>query len=352
MPIKVLIVEDSFVALTILKRILNSAPDIEVLETATNGVQGLELVAKLKPNVICTDLHMPKMNGLEFTQEVMALYPTPILVISASVQDEDTHHVFRLLDAGAVDIFPKPRSGQPSDYDLISQPLINKIRLLSGIKVFRKNRKTTSSFTTNTTPTISPNVTSNLVQTTTKIIAIGSSTGGPQALVEILSTLPANFPTPIVCVQHISDGFLGGLVDWLGNSCRLKVKIAQTGEKPEAGNVYFPPERHHLEFDSTGRFFCFTGMPVSGHCPSVTVTFKGVAKAFGKNAIGILLTGMGRDGADGLLSMYQVGAYTIAQDETTSVVFGMPQEAIKLGATKKVLPIGAIATHLISLLRS
>lgn len=358
MPIKVLIVEDSPIAVTILKRILNSSADLEVVGIANNGIEGLELIPKLKPDVICTDLHMPKMNGFDFTVEVMAMYPTPILVISASVQQEDTHHVFRLLDAGAVDIFPKPQSGQPSDYELIKKPLIDKIKVLAGIKVFRKNRKNSPFLSTNKetiTPFTPPSSFISTISTPKltgliKMVVIGASTGGPQALVELFSQLPSNFSVPIVCVQHISEGFLGGLIDWLANNSRLTVKVASMGETPQPGFIYFPPEKKHLEFDSKGHFVCLTTLPVCGHCPSVTVTFKSAAKAFKSELVGILLTGMGRDGADGLLSIAQAGGYTIAQDEASSVVFGMPNEAIKLGAAKEILPIGAIASHLISMI--
>ncbi|MGI0479906.1 chemotaxis-specific protein-glutamate methyltransferase CheB [Geminocystis sp. CENA526] len=351
MTIKVLLVEDSPVATLLLQKIINSSPDIQVVGCAKTGIEGLELVKKMNPDVICTDLHMPKMNGLEFVQQVMANFPKPILVISASVQEEDTKHIFEVLNAGAVDIFPKPRSGQTSDYDAISQPLLGKIRLLSGIKVFRRKAPSSLPSISSTSSKFSSSTVSISNSNKIEVIAIGTSTGGPQVLLEVLGNIPANFSVPIVCVQHISVGFLGGLIDWLNNNCQLKVKVAMTGEKPQGGYIYFPPEKHHLEFDRNGRFFCFTGLPVDGHCPSVTVTFNSCANIFGKNAIGILLTGMGRDGAQGLLSMFQKGAYTIAQDEASSIVFGMPGEAVRLGAAKKVLPSSSIAAQIMSLVR-
>jgi two-component system, chemotaxis family, protein-glutamate methylesterase/glutaminase len=358
--IKVLLVEDSPIAKTLLTRLINSTTDLMVVGTASTGVEGLELIPKLKPDVICTDLHMPKMDGLEFTSEVMANYPTPILVISASVQEEDTRNVFRLLEAGAVDIFPKPRAGLIQDYEEIKIELLNRIKILSGVKVFRRSKKSFSSLhnenkgennltkekTVN--PNISPPVTpisggytSNvrIISSKIKIITIGSSTGGPQALLELLSNLPSNFPVPIVCVQHISEGFLQGLLDWLSYNCRLKIEIAKTGELPQGGVVYFPPEKHHLELDRQGRFSPTNSPPLAGHRPSVTVTFRAIAKYYGSSAVGILLTGMGRDGAEGLLDLYKAGSLTIAQDENTCVVFGMPKEAIALGAAQKILPI-------------
>ncbi|MGA9381772.1 MAG: CheB methylesterase domain-containing protein, partial [Phormidium sp.] len=180
-----------------------------------------------------------------------------------------------------------------------------------------------------------------------KIVSIGASTGGPQALNNILSQLPINFPLPVLCVQHISEGFLQGLVDWLGSECQLPVKIAKFGEIPQPGVVYFPPEGRHLELDNFGKFLCTNSPPVSGHRPSVTVTFASVAKCYGAANIAVLLTGMGRDGADGMLAIAQAGGITIAQDEASSVVFGMPKEAIALGAAKHILPINQIATMLL-----
>jgi two-component system, chemotaxis family, protein-glutamate methylesterase/glutaminase len=236
--IKVLLVEDSPIAATILKRILQSSPQIEVVGVAHTGIEGLELVPKLQPDVICTDLHMPRMNGLEFTSEVMANFPRPILVISASVQEEDTENVFELLEAGAVDIFPKPRAGLATEYESVKQELINKIKVLSGVKVFTQRRKVKPQTSKLDLPEKLPEIVipkpSNFIAASTraKILAIGSSTGGPQALQTLLGQLPNNFPLPVVCVQHISEGFLQGLIDWLSISCHLPIRIAQAGKLP------------------------------------------------------------------------------------------------------------------------
>ena len=341
MSIKVLLVEDSPVAMTMLKRILNSSGEVVIVGTANNGLEALELIPKAHPDVICTDLHMPKMNGLELTSEVMARYPTPILVISVSVLEKDTHHVFNLLQAGAVDIFPKPDSGQLKDYELLKDKLINKIKVLSGVTVFTKLRQY------NTSPTVPKPIPTFTASTSPiKIVAIGTSTGGPNALLDIFKQLPANFPVPIVCVQHISEGFLQGLIDWLDSNCRIKVKIAQPGEYPQPGTVYFPPDQHHLELDSNGCCLCSQSPPVDGHRPSVNVTFKSVARVYGREALAILLTGMGQDGATGLQAIALTGGKTIAQDEGRCVVFGMPKAAIDLGAAQKVLSLAAISLEL------
>lgn len=368
MAIRVLIVEDSPIASAILKRLFEASPELTVVGIARTGVEGLAMVETLDPQVICTDLHMPQMDGLQLTQEVMARFPRPILVISASVQEDDRDNVFRLLDAGAVDIIPKPRAGLVAEYEAIKQQLIDKVRVLAGVKVFRQVRRSPapSALPPKSWPTM-PTGTGplNLVQTVEllplaggglgvddgRIVAIGASTGGPQALQMILGQLPADWPLPVICVQHISDGFLQGLLDWLANHCHLKIKIAQGGEAPQKGFIYFPPERCHLEVDHRKLFRISTAPPVVGHRPSVTVTLESVAKVYGKKAIGVLLTGMGRDGADGMAAIAQAGGFTLAQDQATSVVFGMPKEAIALGAVKEVLPIEGIATRLLSYVR-
>lgn len=344
MPIRVLLVEDSPITLLILKRILDSSSEIEVVGEVRTGLEALELIPNVQPDVICTDLHMPQMNGLELTSEVMILYPRPILVISAWVQEEDSTHVFQLLEAGALDIFPKPTAGLSIENKLLNQELINKIKILSGVKVFKKKRK--SLYQVKNLSYFSPNS-----YTKPEIIVIGASTGGPQAIHELLVQLPANFPVPIICVQHICLGFLQGFIDWLTTSCRLQVQIAKSGDLPKAGTIYFPPEQEHLELDKQGRFICSNSPSLDGHRPSVTVTFKSVVKFYGKATVGILLTGMGRDGAEGMQCITQAGGLTIAQDEATSVIFGMPREAIELGAAKLVLPIHAIAPRLLELLQ-
>lgn len=339
MSIRVLVVEDSPVALAILKKILNSSPEIEIVGTAKTGLEGLALIPDVQPDVICTDFFMPHMNGLEFTSKVMLHYPIPILVVSASVQEEeDTHRIFQLLEAGAVDILPKPKAGLDAENIRLKRSLINKIKVLSGVKVFKKK---------NPKPAYQPNSvgkTASPVQLSSKpkILVVGSSTGGPLALQSLLTAFPADFPLPIICVQHISLGFLQGLIDWLDDYCHLSIQIAPAGERPEPGKIYFPPERQHLELNHRGQFVHSQLPPVDGHCPSVTTLFESVAQFYGRRTIGVLLTGMGRDGADGMKAITDVGGLTIAQDEATSVVFGMPKEAIALGAAQKVLPIQAI----------
>jgi two-component system chemotaxis response regulator CheB len=337
--IRVLLVDDSPIALHILQRLLSHSPNIKVAGTATNGKEALDLLPTLNPDIICTDLRMPVMDGLELTREVMKSYPCPILVVSISVE-ADSPNVFRLLEAGAVDVFPKPRAILDANESKLAAALTSKIRIISGVHVFRH---TVVSKCTYRTPLLLSS------QGPIRIVAIGASTGGPQALYEILSHLPVNFPVPVVCVQHIGSDFLDGLMKWLSEVSRLPLRKAAQGEFPLAGVIYFAPEDTHLDMDERGRFALSQAPPLNGHRPSVTVTMRAIARTFGVGAAGALLTGMGRDGAEGLADIAAAGGVTIAQDEASCVVYGMPKEAVKLGAVQHLLPIEEVAPALIAL---
>ena len=241
-PIRLLIVEDSPVALAILQRILREAPDIEVVGTARHGLEALALIPEVKPTMICTDLHMPKMNGLELTREVMAQYPCPILVVSASVQEEDTQNVFKILEAGALDIFPKPRTGLAAEYERSKNELLAKLRVLSGVSVFTQHRRQATSARPVAAPPPTPIPAPAAIDIRApRIVAIGASTGGPQALLAILQQLPRTFPVPILCVQHISAGFFtrtGGLAR---QQSAAASHHCQGGRNSPAGCRLFPP---------------------------------------------------------------------------------------------------------------
>jgi two-component system, chemotaxis family, protein-glutamate methylesterase/glutaminase len=353
-PIKVLLVEDSPIALEILQRLLNSSTAIKVVGTAHHGKQALELIPGTQPDVVCVDLLMEYMDGLELTRQVMASCPRPILVISNAVQETDTDNIFRLLQAGAVDVFPKPKAGSPSDYEKVKTALIHKIKVLSGVKVFTRPLSKPESCRRGEMVAISPPkipAISNLtvVQNSQfKVLAIGASTGGPGAFEKILCRFPAHFPLPVICAQHISEGFLEGLTHWLKAHCSLNVKIAQIGELPQPGTIYFAPETQHLELNAQGRFSYSPQKQARAYCPSITLLFKSIARFYGNTCLGVLLTGMGNDGAEGLKAIFETGGLTIAQDESTSVIFGMPKEAIALGAAQYVLPLQDIAPFLLT----
>ena len=335
--IRVLLVDDSPLVLHILQRLLSRFPEIRVAGTAANGQQALEMLPLIQPDVICTDLHMPVMDGLAFTRAVMDSHPRPILVVSVSVEP-GSPNVFQLIEAGAVDVFPKPRAILDSDQEGIARELASRIRILAGVHVFRRaGRKT---LPVSPCPTAHPKV---------SIVAIGASTGGPQALREILSRLPVDFPVPVVCVQHIIGSFLSEMVAWLGTAAALSVRKAIHGGMPQKGVVYFAPENVHLEFDDAGRFALTTSPPCDGHRPSVTVALRTAARSYGSGAMGVLLTGMGQDGVEGMASIAAAGGITIAQDEASSVVYGMPGEAVARGVVRHVLSLEQIAPMLIAL---
>lgn len=344
-PIRVLLVDDSLITLTILKRILALAPEIQVVGTATNGREALGMIPSLQPDVICTDLHMPVMDGMELTRAVMEKFPRPILVLSISVQKDQASTIFELLEAGAVEVMAKPLSEKGIDYGLDARELIRKIKILAGVVVIRKRHNAPS-----LTATPSANSLPLIKAVPPRIIGIGASTGGPQAFLEILTHLPASLPVPVICVQHISAEFMQGLVDWLAPQCRLKVTTAETGVVPQAGTVYFPRSGSHLIVDSQGRLECIDSPVYQGHRPSISVTFTSLARYYGNRASGVLLTGMGRDGVEGMQAIEQTGGTTIAQDEQSSIVFGMPKAAIAANAARYVLALTKIAPALLKLL--
>ncbi|MCI4625957.1 MAG: chemotaxis-specific protein-glutamate methyltransferase CheB [Candidatus Magnetoovum sp. WYHC-5] len=337
--INVLLVDDSIVATTLLKGMLSLSPSINVVGCALNGKEALKLIPFLKPDVICTDIVMPVMNGIELIHEVMCTNPMPILVISEYVSDEHQQNVFELLEAGAIDVFQKPDLSRACNLKTKASELISKIKIISGVVPFTKHKK--KDILKDPIEKQPPTLKSNM-----KIIAIGASTGGPQVFHAILQTLPPNYAFPIVCIQHISNGFLHGFIEWLAGDTTLTVKIATDGEIPKLGTVYFAPENLHLEMNNAGHFITTARPAYDGHKPSITVTFNSLAKHYGSNVTGILLSGMGKDGAEGLFNILQAGGSTIAQDEDSSVVFGMPKQAINLGAAQCVLSVDEIIDFL------
>jgi two-component system chemotaxis response regulator CheB len=340
---KVVLVEDSPVALEILQRLLNSSPEVDVVGVARDGIEGLEVINRTQPDVICTDLLMENMDGLELTKRVMAADPRPILVISNFVRKTDVDNVFRLLQAGAADVFPKPMTDSPTDYEKLRNALVTKIKILSSMKVSQKRQQPPL----NTPKWASSGGLSRQGLMTNvsrlKIIAIGVSTGALPAIQKILSELPSNFPLPIICTAHVSQGVLSGLVNWLSAESALRAKIAEIGEIPLPGVIYFAPEKCDLELDSHGKFI-YSNCPTDNkHCPSITVTFQSLARFYGKATAGILLTGIGKDGAEGLSSIAQAGGLTIGQEGA----FGMVKEAIALNAVQQLLAIDKIAPFLL-----
>ncbi len=338
-PIKVLIVEDSLIALELLQRLFRSSSEVEVVGTARNGQEAIAKIPQVNPDVICTDLHMAPIDGLELTKQVMANFPRPILVISNSVQEDDTKNIFGLLQAGAVDIFPKPTSGDYKEYEIVKDRLLAKIKMLAKVTV--KAKSSTATYATNFGLSIDD-------AGILRAIAIGASTGGPQAIHKIVTSLPADLPVPIICAQHIGDGFLNGLISWLKEDSQLTVKVAQIGETPAPKTVYFAPEKAHLEFDAQGKFIYSNFKASTGTCPSIDVLFRAIARVYGRTSASIILTGMGTDGVAGTEAIAAAGGTTIAQDEQSCLVFGMSKLAIASGKVQHSLNLSEIAPFLIA----
>lgn len=354
--IRVLIVDDSPMSLKNLSALLSETPAIEVVGTARNGREALAALEAAPPDVLCLDAHLPGTSGLELTREVMSRRPCPILILGSS-----SAATTALLEAGAMDVFPKP-TARAVPGDVQSAALIARIQRLSRVPVIarrkrdrnpdepleregieaRKSVAALGALSALRVPLVSG-------ARAHALVAIGASTGGPGALMTILSALPHDFPYPVLCVQHISTGFLGELIEWLNHGCTLAVKIAREGETPQAGTIYFPQEDRHLEVDERGRLRLSAAARVDGHRPSVTATFESVARVCGARGIAVLLTGMGVDGARGLKSVRDAGGLTMAQNEATCAVFGMPGQAVALGAAQHVLAPPDIARKLLSL---
>lgn len=331
-PIRVLLVEDSSVALELISRILSTDPRIEIVGTARNGVEALHLIPLVKPTIICTDYFMPQMDGLELTKIVMQECPIPILVISSILNVNNSKETFSILEAGALDCIEKPSSVQGP----LSKSFLEKIHILSGVFVAQKKQS----------KTVPKQIFSEVVKQNYKVIVIGSSTGGPSVLSTILKTLPAEFAIPILCIQHMSKGFLNGFVEWLKSQCHLNVTILSDEEKMKRKHIYVPAEGTHLVIDDRMQLKCLFAPPTVEFHTAINTTMESVAHCFGKEAIAILLTGMGEDGALGMKAIKESGGITIAQNEASCPVFGMPKAAIDMGAAEFVMDPSEISLFL------
>jgi two-component system chemotaxis response regulator CheB len=343
--IKVLIVEDSEVMREMIRLILTSDPEIEVIGTACDGKEASEFLDKYTPDVITMDLHMPRMNGFDATKIIMEKKPIPIIVVSASCQADDIEMTFRSLQAGAVSITEKPVGTWNPEYEEIARNLIQKVKTFSALKVVRRNSVLKSEL-----KTISSLKSNFLNASDVEVIAIGASTGGPPVIEKILSCLPGDFSIPVVLVQHMTPGFIQGFTQWLKKSSLLTIKLAQENESLIPGCVYIAPDHVHIKISANKNIIFTKDPPVHGGIrPAVSMLFESLAENMKKKSVGILLTGMGRDGAAELKKMKGSGSITIAQDEASCVVYGMPKEAVILGGASYVLPPEEIAQKIISL---
>ena len=338
--IRVLIVDDSATARHILREILESDPHLEVVGLAADAYIARDMILELKPHVICLDVEMPRMDGLTFLQKLMFYFPIPVVMVS-SLTRRSAQITLDALEAGAIDYVEKPHSNIYDTSDALKNELIQKVINASYARVQQKQPSLHRKHSL-----------SNLAETTHKIIAVGSSTGGTEALKVLLSGLPHNMPS-ILIVQHMPQTFLESFAHRLNETSSLDVKVAQNGEFLQKGVAYLAQGGKHMVLRRSGaRYYIEIGLgeKVSGHCPSVDVLFNSVAKVAGRNAIGVILTGMGSDGAKGMLHMHTMGAKTIAQSEESCVVYGMPKEAVQLGGVDCSLPLEEIAPVLVQML--
>jgi two-component system chemotaxis response regulator CheB len=342
--IRVLVVDDSPLMCKILTNIMNCDPQILVAAVANNGKEAVELVPRLKPDIITMDIDMPVMDGFEATKQIMSDHPTPILIVSSTVFKTGMEKVFKAISHGALDVIDK------SELELVGdkksgEALIAKIKFLNGVRVIHPPL-TRLAVERSVADLKAPRK-----KASDKIVAIVASTGGPQALLEILKTLPEDFPCGIVIVQHITNGFLAGLVGWLAKECKIKVKIGEDSEEIKPGVAYIAPDNFQMRVEEGGKIRLSHEPAFGGHRPSGDVLLESVARAYGKGGVAAILTGMGRDGAMGMKAVKQLHGKTIAQDEKSCVVFGMPHAAVEMNAIDKVLPLERIAEEIVGMVR-
>ncbi|PWB58294.1 MAG: chemotaxis response regulator protein-glutamate methylesterase [Nitrosomonadales bacterium] len=350
--IKVLIVDDSALIRNLLKEIINSQPDMEVAGAAPDPLVARELIKQLNPDVLTLDVEMPKMDGLNFLEKLMRLRPMPVVMIS-SLTERGSDITFRALELGAVDFLTKPKMDISHGLEGYSDDITDKIRAASRAKI---RKAAPAAHGAMIAPRLSADAVlpslSNPIASTEKLIILGASTGGTEAIKEFLIKLPPDCPG-ILIAQHMPEAFTLSFANRLDSLCKISVKEAQNGDRVLPGHAYIAPGHSHLLLKRSGaNYVCELnqGPPVNRHRPSVDVLFRSAANCAGKNVIGVILTGMGKDGAAGMLEMKRAGAYNFAQDEASCVVFGMPKEAIAAGGVDEVVPLQEMAPRVMKYL--
>lgn len=343
--IKVLVVEDSPAAAALLEHLISTQPDMEAVGIARNGKEALVAVKLRKPDIITMDIDMPVMDGFEATRRIMESYPTPIVIVTANRDPRDVSTIFKAVESGALAVLAKPAGRGHPEHETSALTFVETLRLMSEVKVVKRwphvrEESASRPAYAAEAPAVSPGI---------QAVVIGVSTGGPPVLRTILSGLSKEYPIPILIVQHMTPGFSEGFVDWLGKASGYPVKIATDGEAVRPGKAYVAPDGSHMGVKAGNRIQLGHGPPENGLRPSVSYLFRTAAQVYGAKAAGVLLTGMGKDGAAELKSLRDMGAVTIVQDEESSVVFGMPGEAVKLGAAMHILDPEKISRLLQSL---
>ncbi len=335
--IKVLIIDDSALIRSIMREIINSQPDMEVVGQAPDPITARDLIKQLNPDVLTLDVEMPRMNGLDFLEKLMRLRPMPVLMVS-TLTEKGNEVTLKALELGAVDFITKPGIGVTDGLAELSEEIGDKIRAAARARIRRH--------ALNAEPVNKPQpLSGHFLNTTEKIVFVGSSTGGTEALKEFLTRMPATSPAVLV-TQHMPEAFTRSFAQRLDGLSAMTVKEAVHNERVVPGHAYIAPGHSHLLLKKSGAYY-YTELsqaePVNRHRPSVDVLFNSASQVAGPNALGVIMTGMGKDGAVGMLAMRQAGAYTIAQDEASCVVFGMPKAAIELGAAIEVTSLNDIA---------
>ncbi|MBK8016861.1 MAG: chemotaxis response regulator protein-glutamate methylesterase [Betaproteobacteria bacterium] len=343
--IRVVVVDDSALIRSVLKKLLETAPDIEVVGVASDPIVAREVIRSTEPDVITLDVEMPRMDGLEFLSRLMRLKPTPVVMVS-SLTARGSEVTLRALELGAVDFVAKPKFDIQHGLQETAREIVEKVRAASHARV-RKSVPVESG-PANSADVVLP-ATLSRVAATEKVIIVGASTGGTEAIKAFLTRMPADCPG-ILIAQHMPEAFTKSFAQRLDGLCRIKVHEAQGGERVLPGHAFIAPGHSHLLLARSGANYVTElsqAPPVNRHRPSVDVLFRSAANVAGRNAMGVILTGMGKDGAAGMLEMKQGGAYTFAQDEASCVVFGMPREAIALGGVDEVVPLDDIASRVL-----
>jgi two-component system, chemotaxis family, protein-glutamate methylesterase/glutaminase len=342
--IRVVVVDDSPTSRQVLVAILRADHEIEVVGQAADGLEAVEMVKRLRPDIVTMDVQMPKLDGFAATKRIMVEAPTPIL-ITTSV---DPHVLSVSLEAvrmGALAVHAKPGPPTAPAFDEEARELVRQVKAMSYVKVVRHYEPSPAQAPLTQTPAVVA-----LHEMPAEVVAIAASTGGPRAIHSILTTLPADYPVPILVVQHLSHGFIPGFAGWLDKASRLKVKPAQEDEALRPGTVYVAVDDHHLCVTPSRRIHLSTTEAVGGFRPSGTVLFESVATAFGSRAVAVILTGMGRDGVDGLRAIRRAGGRTVAESEATAIVYGMPAAAVGAGLADFILPLDQVCAAVAGLL--
>jgi two-component system chemotaxis response regulator CheB len=337
--IRVLVVDDSAVARTLISEILSSDPKLEIVGSAVDGRDAIEMVERLRPSVITMDLVMPRVDGLEAIRRIMAARPTPIVVV-ASPQASD-RWVFQAMEAGAVTVLEKPAGPGSREFTLQAHRLVSAVKVTAGASVTA--RRSSPPRAKHGSPHRQPSpVSPDRASDGVEIVAVAASTGGPPALAQIVRELPADVGVPLLLVQHIAAGFELGLARWIDEIAAVKVRMASHGEPLRAGEMLVAPAGMHLGVSARRTAMLNASAPIAGFRPSATFLFRSVAAIYGGRTLGVVLTGMGSDGAEGLLEIKQAGGSVIVQDEATSAVYGMPRAAVAAGVADRVLPLADI----------